>query len=280
MQRLIKIFSENVIYAKQSTLFKSVFYLYLLLRALFWFNQYDLFFGEHAVIYSPFRYTDSFKDIAFLLLNSHSYTLAYYFLGAMVLLSIAGLISKKTRPLTDFLLWLVVINLHYKLYASLTGGDYLVNQLLFFNIFLGPWTFLRHLQSNYITTIFHNAAVLAIIVQVCLLYFLSGLAKIIDAQWQSGEALEIIAGVAQFKLIETPHAGVLASLWLKAVNYLVMTYQILFPVVVFIRPIKKPVLLFGLVMHLYIFLFMGLFWFASIMILTYIFFWPTTKNQE
>ena len=54
----------------------------------------------------------------------------------------------------------------------------------------------------------------------------------------------------------------------------VMFYQLLFPIVVWIKQIKKIVLFIGIVMHLYIGLVMGLPEFAAIMILSYVFFWP------
>jgi len=274
MQRQLKIFSEKVIFEMQSAKFKQWLYVYLIFRAIYWLNQYNLFFGKNALVFSSFRNMGNFKDLAFILMNSHSDTLGYYFLFSLMLLCALALFFQSTRLFADIFIWLLVINLHYKIYASLTGGDYLINQLLFFNIFLGlKWARLPQ-KYQFITNLLHNGSVLAIITQVCLLYFLSGMAKIVDLNWQQGDALIIVAKVNQFKLIETPHHLYISKLALMLLNYLILLYQVLFPVLVFINKIKKPILIFGICMHLYIIAFLGLFWFGLIMIMTYIFFWP------
>jgi len=280
LQNQIKIFSDKVLFAQQAARFKQLLYIYLILRAVFWLFQYDLFFGKHAVVYSSFRGMDNFKDLAFILLNSHSSQLAYYFLFALVSCCLLALYFKKLRILFDITIWITVINLHYKIYSSLTGGDYLINQLLFFNIFLGIKWYASNSNVHFISNIIHNTAAIGIVVQVCLVYFLSGLAKIIDAEWQNGTALSIISKVDQFKLIASPLQNNFGEFILTVLNYLVLLYQVLFPFLVFIKKIKKPVLLFGMLMHLYIIVFMGLLWFGLIMMITYIFFWPIEYKEE
>lgn len=280
MQKLIKIFSEEILLRKQANRFKQLFYIYIFLRCCFWFQQYDLLFGEHALVYSAYKQIGNFKDLAFILLNSHNFYLGYYFLFGVAFLSIVSIYNKNIRIVTDIVIWLGMVNLHYKIYASLTGGDYLINQLLFFNIFLCNVDQLFGKKNTIFNNILHNASVIAIITQVCLLYFLSGLAKLIDINWQNASALNIIAQVDQFKLIPTPHQNILSQILLWVLNYLILIYQLFFPALVFIRKIKKYVLMFGIAMHLYIIVFMGLFWFGSIMILTYIFFWPQQEVDK
>jgi hypothetical protein len=57
----------------------------------------------------------------------------------------------------------------------------------------------------------------------------------------------------------------------------VLGYQLLFPVLVWIKKIKKMFLLLGILMHLYIAFVMGLVEFGSVMIISYIIFWPIKK---
>ncbi len=280
MQNQIKIFSEKFLFKPHAARFKQLLYIYLILRACFWLFQYDLFFGEHTVVFSSFKSMGNLKDVAFFLLNSHSPQLGYYFLSALIFCCCLALCFKKLSVLFDFLIWIIMMNLHYKIYSSLTGGDYLINQLLFFNVFLSITTFDSKSKFQFISIILHNTAVIGIIVQVCLVYFLSGLAKIIDAEWQNGTALLIISQVDQFKLIPTPSQNAIGHFVFIAINYLILLYQLLFPFLVFIKKIKKPILLFGMAMHLYIILFMGLLWFGLIMMLTYVFFWPFEYKEE
>jgi hypothetical protein len=280
MQRLIKIFQEERLLEKVSRQFKYALYVYVICRSLFWLYQYDLFFGKYAFGYSLYRYSGNFKDVAFVLLNCHNQNLGYYFLFAAMALASLCLFLPKIRPVADLVLWLLLINLHYKIYSALTGGDYLLNQLLFFQIFLGLPTGARNGKWTALCTILHNGAVTAIMAQVCFVYVMSGLAKIIDHNWQQGEALQIIAQVEQFKLIPTPYRSLPSSVLLYMLNYLVMCYQLLFPVLAFVKKTKKPFLLFGIAMHLYIMCFMGLFWFATIMLITYFFFWPFSSRKQ
>lgn len=280
MQSFIKIFSETRFLKIQSKRFKQLLYLYLIFRALFWMHQYDLLFGEHHLVYSKYLDLGNFKDVAFILLNSHSTALSLFFLIGLFLLSSFNLFFEKYRFLPDVLICLIVLNLHYKIYSSLTGGDFLINQLLFFNIFLSLQINSSSNKWKQFLLLLHNGAVLSIIIQICIVYFLAGLAKLIDVDWQKGMALIYISDVEQFKLIPTPNSNYLSKAILIFLNYLILLYQILFAVLVFIKRIKKPVLVFGIAMHAYIILFMGLFWFGLIMMICYIFFWPIEESKE
>jgi hypothetical protein len=64
-----------------------------------------------------------------------------------------------------------------------------------------------------------------------------------------------------------------------ALNYVVLAYQLLFPVLVWIKKIKKPFLILGILMHLYIAFVIGLVSFGFVMILPYIYFWPNSTAE-
>ena len=116
-------------------------------------------------------------------------------------------------------------------------------------------------------------------IQLCFVYFLSGLAKFSDLGWLSGSAISTITLIDHFSMWGTlknlGRFGFIALL----TNYVVLFYQLLFPVFIWIKTIKKPLLIVGILMHLYIALFMGIVEFAAIMILGYLYFWPQQKEK-
>jgi hypothetical protein len=280
MQSLIKNITAEQFLLIQCQRFKNCIYAYLILRSLFWLNSYDLLFGEHAVVYSTYQHIGNFKNICFILLNSHSHILSLFFLIGVVALSTFNLIFKKHRFISDFLLWLLMLNLHNKVYAALTGGDFLLNQLLFFNTFLLFNFKLFSKKFQFLNVLFHNGAVISIIIQICLVYVLSGFAKLIDKDWQYGKALYILSEIEQFKLTGLS----IQNKWFHPVfmvlNYVILFYQLLFPIFVSIKKIKKAFLWLGIAIHIYIMIFMGLFWFSLIMLISYVFFWPVKASEE
>lgn len=280
MQSSIKNITEVPFLFIQSERFKKCIYVYLILRSLFWLNSYDLLFGEDTIVYSGYQNLGNFKDICFILLNSHNSILCLFFLIGVIAFSIFNLLFKHTRLFTDFLLWILMLNLHNKVYSTLTGGDFLLNQLLFFNIFLLFNFKLFSDKFAFLNILFHNGAVISIIVQICMVYVLSGLAKLFDQDWQNGTAIYILSEIQQFKLsgLSIQNKRLLPVFIL--LNYLIVCYQLLFPIVVSIKKIKKTILWLGITIHLYIMVFMGLFWFSLIMLICYVFFWPSNASQE
>ena len=180
--------------------------------------------------------------------------------------------------LTDFLIWFIVINIHNRIYPALTGGDYLLNQLLFFNIFISGKYILKNDWKNQIKKCLHNLGVFAIMTQICLVYFFSALAKLHDENWLNGTAVLMTSQVDHFSLPIISNNAARFTFLLVFLNYLVLFYQVLFPIVIWIKKIKKTFIVIGILMHLYIAFVMGLVSFGLIMILPYIYFWPEKKK--
>jgi hypothetical protein len=280
MQSSIKNITEEPFLFIQSERFKNCIYVYLILRSLFWLNSYDLLFGEHTIVYSTYQDIGNFKDICFILLNSKSHIFSLFFLLGVVALSSFNLIFKHDRLIPDILLWLLILNLHNKVYATLTGGDFLLNQLLFYNIFLLFNFKLFSEKFQFLNILLHNGALISIIIQICIVYVLSGFAKLLDKDWQYGLALNILSEIEQFKLTGFSIQNKGFHPILIVLNYMILFYQLLFPIFISIKKIKKAFLWLGIGIHIYIMVFMGLFWFSLIMLITYVFFWPIKASKE
>ncbi len=80
----------------------------------------------------------------------------------------------------------------------------------------------------------HNLAVLAIVIQVCLVYFVAGFMKIQGESWHNGTALFLISQVEWFSLPST-RAAFMHPVVATAGAYSTMLFQVWFPVALFSR---------------------------------------------
>jgi hypothetical protein len=231
-------------------------------------------FGQNAIAFTRSFNNGFFKDLAFFLYaQSNSYA-GYFFILPLLALCIAGLLKVRLHIVSDFIIWWIVINIQNKIYPTLTGGDFLLNQLLFFNCFISDKYVSKGNFISQLKICAHNFGVIAVMIQVCLVYFFAAWAKLGDQSWLNGTAILKTVQVEQYSLHGIVTHAETFSWLLVVLNYIVFAYQLLFPVLVWIKRIKKPFLIIGILTHLYIAFVMGLVSFGFIMILPYIYFWP------
>jgi hypothetical protein len=248
-------------------------YGFVLVKCVYWLAWYDLWFGANAIAYTiPFD-LGPVKNLAFCLYAMKSPSAGLYFILPLMALAAAGLFKLRIYFATDLFIWLLVVNIHHKVYPALTGGENLLNQLLFFNCFISLQKNLSSAFKDQVKLCLHNFGIVAILLQVCLVYFISAVAKLRDDDWLNGSAVATISRVQHFSLPLMYRSDPPDRL-LIFLNYLVLTYQLLFPLLVWVNRLKKPLLLLGILMHLYIAFVMGLVTFGFVMILCYIYFWP------
>ncbi len=219
------------------------------------------------MIYNQPGFIGGIKDAVFILNNHYSKNLSIAFILLLATLSVVGLL-RKSNYLSNLVLWLVMLNLNSFLYSTLTAGDYLLNQLLFFNIFFSVKR-TPHTVVNDLKTALHNTALIGIKVQICLVYFLASWFKLTDSAWLDGTAVYHIFQIPEYT------SALLFSLplWCCVIlNYATLAYQLLFPFLIWFRPLKIYVFAFGIIQHLIIAVAMGLFSFGIIMIISYILF--------
>lgn len=238
--------------------------MYKVLVYALWFRE---LFGVHSLVYHQAKGFCGIKDLAFLLNYAESPLVNGLVLGMIALIAIAGLFNFN-HIVSNILLFLAVYNISLYVYPTLTAGDLLTNQLLFFNIFLfrkpARRPFWKDAQSA-----LHNNALAGIKVQVCLVYILASWYKLSDADWLNGSAVYHSLQVNDYCL---PLLRALPYWVMVAMCYFALVYQSLFAMLVWIRPLKKYVLAIGVVQHLFIAFGMGLFSFGIIMIISYIIF--------
>lgn len=191
------------------------------------------------------------------------------FVGGQMLFLLTGIFKILPR-ISAVMIYFFTVNLFLKGAVLFTGGEVLMNFLLFYMMFIhkvepnSKFYFLQNLLNNVFFRI--------MMIQICILYFFSCFYKLYDENWLSGEAVMYVSRIAHFS------SAAFASIFEDSrglsifFTYLTLLYQGLFPLLVWFKKIKIPFLLVGVAFHLAILIFQGIFTFAIIMIITYILF--------
>jgi hypothetical protein len=174
--------------------------------------------------------------------------------------------------ITTVAMWLLTWSLHDRNIFVVSGGNNLVQLLLFYAIFtdLGGGRQTRAHAGSWwapYAGLIHNAAYLAIIVQVCLVYFTAGIWKVHGDRWFFGTALYYALRAPEFVL-----PGLSALVYESATLVVLLTYatwlfQLAFPFALCMRrEIRVLTLAIALGFHVAIGAVMGLVVFALLMI--------------
>ena len=114
--------------------------------------------------------------------------------------------------------------------------------------------------------ILHNFAILAIILQLCVVYFFSTFYKITGEKWQNGTALYYILRSNQFA--ESPLNGVIwrNGTLVALLTFATLLYQSAFPWIIWHKRLKWIGIIAAFFFHGGIAMTMGLFWFSFVMV--------------
>ncbi len=116
-------------------------------------------------------------------------------------------------------------------------------------------------------------------IQLCIIYAFSGLEKLKGTRWWDGSAIwdvMSIGNMQRWDLSFLSHVPIL----LAASTYVVLFFEIYFPVLIWQKKWRLPLLGFGLIMHLGVFIFMNLPSFGFLMISLYILFLQKEEIQK
>ena len=184
--------------------------------------------------------------------------------AVVVLLGCAALgllLGFRTRISTGLAL-LTLLLLEGRLQDLPDGGDNITRLVLCYMLFLIPAA--SQPARGSLSVWMHNIAVLAIALQVMVLYSVAGFTKAYGDMWHHGTAMYYISQVQWFSLpamrdvFKSPLITMVSS-------YATVLYEVWFPVAV-ISPLRRPWIVIGVLFHLGIAVFMGLITFSIVMI--------------
>jgi hypothetical protein len=163
----------------------------------------------------------------------------------------------------------------------LNGGNTVVKYILFYLIFADSFKYFvvykqrpRSLEKENFSNLLSNLVAFSIMLQLCIAYFGLGLTKLLDPYWQNGEAVYYTLLNEQF--MGTPYNEWLARhKWFDYLaNYSTLFFELLFPVLIWFKKLRPPLLIIGIVFHLWIYVFMMIHGFEILFILMYGMFLP------
>jgi hypothetical protein len=183
-----------------------------------------------------------------------------------------------TRVMT-LLTWVFLWSLHERNPTLWDGGDNLVQIMLIYTFFadLGAtWSLdaisMRRRRplgdaAQQALALLHHAAVLAVAIQLCLVYGTAGLYKVQGELWQNGTALYYILRAGEFAWTGYGTMIIQQSVLITVLTYATVAFQVSFPFLFFLhRTTRRLALVSGIGFHLGIGLVMGLTTFAAFLI--------------
>jgi hypothetical protein len=254
--------------------FRLVIGVVLLYQLTMLVGHFDLTIGANSV-YSFERFAAEFgrTHYSYMALSSDPTWLWSGFLFSILItgLWLTGVGARFGKPghLVTLLTWWAVHSIHSRCPTLWDGGDNLIEIVLIYAIPIDLWNArdrAKPLGRLHITI--HNLAVLACVVQVCIMYFTAGLAKVPGKYWQNGTAFYYVLASREFGM-----TGLGPLIWNNRVVLALMTWaplalQLAFPwIYLFGRPWPRRVsVLLAMSFHVGIFVLMGLNTFAIIMV--------------
>lgn len=131
---------------------------------------------------------------------------------------------------------------------------------------------LRHQMQTWNPSRLSGLAILLLRWQLMVLYFMAGLSKILSPDWQSHEILDRIFSNALYNrtFFDSLYAD---NFWVAPVlKFTLIGFQILFPFLVFIRPLRRWLFMLGILIHTFIAIKMDLYFFSFFVVSLYLLF--------
>ncbi|MEC1177353.1 DCC1-like thiol-disulfide oxidoreductase family protein [Metasolibacillus meyeri] len=223
----------------------------------------------------PFLYNYSLYSLN----NSNLYFDIIYHLGIIVsILFIFGYKGKRVAILNFIFVWSIMSQNT----LILDGGDNIIRILLFYLLFADTTRYFsidahvksskKHIEAFSLKNLVHNLAILACLLQVCILYITSGFHKAMGELWQSGTALYYILQVEEFSHPFFKDFIFSSDIIIVGGSYLAVIVQLAYPFLLFNQKTKYIGMLGVIGLHTGIFIVMGLFSFSFIMIVNQLLF--------
>ncbi len=242
---------------------RKALYISLVINLLFILPSFGILLSDHSYAYQGVMPTSYVSKALNLLLFTSDFQTILYLVLYLTLLVLGVFTSKYSRSIA-LLIYILTFILFNKINAATTGGSFLMLLVLFFNIFLT----IKKNNSEY-SLLISNFMFWAIRFQVVFMYLFSGWFKLSGEYWGSGNALEAILLDPTYS---TPFFAsfLLSSKVITVIGtYFALAYQLLFPILVWVKQLKKPLLFAGILFHLFILIVVGIPDFAIFVVATY-----------
>ncbi len=245
--------------------FSIAVYLWLFCSALAVWDIRELLWGPKSIFLRFSGESSPSTNIAYALVyRLHIFKYVYY---PHLIFAVLSMLQFRGVFVFRFLTWLTGILLFYAGVNAFNSSYLLILLLAFYCIPVNT------ASTSISGHIFNRAVVIAATMQICIVYFLSGLYKLSGDMWLNGEAIYYTLEIERFSREWVKNSGITSlSYLMKGSNYLILAYQLLFPIIIWIKKWRYPVLIIGTGFHLITMFVMNLWDFGFAMLIGYIIF--------
>lgn len=243
-------------------LFKSAVYAILMANTLFLLPVADKLWGPESFI-MPLQVPDTpLYQLFFLLMEEW---VQPYYQVVIILQLVAGVVwfFGRLRWVCAMVFYLTTIILFTSAHLYVTGGHVFMKLILFYLLFIPDRT------DNSLKRIMANLFLLTCKIQLAIVYLFAGLFKLHGEYWLNGEALYYVLSLREFSHPILQDLLLNHPVLLKTGTWIGLAYQLTFPILIWFRKIKLPLLLFGVLFHLLVAFGFGLPDFGLFMIASY-----------
>jgi hypothetical protein len=239
-----------------------------------WPNM-DLFFAQRIFI-------EPEKTIIRLLVGNPALIRTHYFFFVIPYIAVLVLyIFGIGKRLTAGLVFLFVFLLHKINSTIINSGDVAAQTILFYLIFADSYQYfvyskskIKNIHLERLNYLLSNLAILSVMLYLCIVYFAVGLSKLFDPLWQSGEAAYYALLNERFKGTSYNELIVKNKWRAYLINYGTIVFELVFPILIWFKKLRPPLLIIGIIFHLCIYVFMMIYGFEIVFILMYGMFLP------
>lgn len=248
---------------------------FLIIRGMFlYFNYSDLLFGKSGI--APYdRYVNYLKKIGleFLKFPFEHWAPQYYLWFIIIITFLFALGIGKW--FIGILLYFSILNLHLRNHLILDGSDNIILITLPFLIIGDSYKYISYnlpkLGLEQTKTFGHlrSLAAIGFLLQICIVYFVTGMVKSNTDVWSNGTANYYILQLDEFEATKWNILLANNAFFTKTTTYFTLAFEILFPFAILFKRMKYIWLLLGVLFHIGIWVFMKIDVFPWIMIATY-----------
>jgi hypothetical protein len=230
----------------------------------------ELFYGQHGIMPVEILTDVLPMDYRFSIFRYFTSSTALWIGNGIFLASLLSFSLGKWPRVSVFVAWILHLSFVHRNLAIAYGVDTISCFYLFFLLF-ADYRDDEHYRPGDLQAVLGSMAYRLCQIQVCVIYGYSGLKKLKGYSWWNGEA--IWSSLADSQLARWDFS-VLSHfpLSLAFAAYLTLAWEIYFPALIWFKPIRKPLLTIGVLLHLGIAVGLNLPFFAAIMVLTYVLF--------
>lgn len=264
---LVHKLSDQVIAPYSLRLFSLLVYLWFLINVFMLWNVKELLWGADNVFFRQGQSDRLIQNFFYQLIYDPSRFEVVFTLH--VVSAVLSLTEKKWTIIPRIVAWMTCWMLFYSAVEAFNSGMMIMIAFAFY------CSIVYTKQASPYRNVMTNIARYACVIQLSLVYFVAAVYKLSGEQWLAGDAIYYTMHINHFSSPMWIDSWMVHSqLLMKTLNYFALIYQIIFPIMIWVKKGRTWFLVIGILFHLFIGIFMHLWDFALAMIFAYSLFIP------